>query len=65
MKNDLKLLSNFNPGSSDALVTITRHDQQCEWGSDVRGNYCKDDNVAFFFLNFELYITFLTLTIFN
>lgn len=48
MKNDLKLLSNINPGSSDALVTITRHDQQCVRASDVRGNYCKDDHVAFF-----------------
>lgn len=48
MKNDLKLLSNINPGSSDAPVTITRRDQQGGRGSDVRGNYCKDDNVAFF-----------------
>lgn len=34
-------------------------------GRKYRGNYCKDDNVDFFFSTLKCKITFLTLTIFN
>lgn len=56
VKNGLKLLSNIDADSSVALMTSHAVI------SSVRGNYCKDDNVAFFIIifDFEVYINFLT-----